>query len=111
MNSKFLLLVLSMIFSITAVFPAMACEVDAISFMVKSPVDCPKDTVAYLKTLGECSHFAGEEAYDEARRKFLEDAFKRLHCDRLAHRHKTLLRKYSKNHELIELLKEYSSEY
>ncbi|QSQ21878.1 hypothetical protein JY651_43150 [Pyxidicoccus parkwayensis] len=53
------------------------------------------DVIAYLDDQASCAHFAGEEPYDEERRKFIEDAMQG--CDKLEARRLALLKKYRDN--------------
>ena len=55
-----------------AALPTMALPVDAPT-MVPAEAKLPDDVAALTERIAQCEHFAGEEAYDAERGKFLRE--------------------------------------
>jgi hypothetical protein len=55
----------------------------------------PADVVDFVERYGGCNHWGGEEAYNEERRKEIEDGAKRLRCDRLDADQRKLRKRYA----------------
>jgi hypothetical protein len=60
------------------------------------------EVVAFLDKRESCEHFAGEEPYDEERRRELEKALRG--CEKLEQQRKTLLQKYSGDERVLRVL-------
>ncbi len=62
----------------------------------------PKDVVALLRRMESCQHYGGEEAYDQARKKQIEVAVKKLRCDQLDADKEKALKKHAKQPAVVE---------
>lgn len=91
------------VFIIMAVMLAAACQpketpgkcrVDETFYTVPDMASCPGDIQAWMDRAFGCGHFAGEEAYDEERRAYIEKQVKDLSCNTLGCDYKTLFAKY-----------------
>ena len=69
----------------------------------------PNHVRAFVVDAQACTHFSGEEPYDEKRRAFLEKAL-RNSCDDLDERKQRLIRRYRSSAEVVALIAEASSE-
>lgn len=66
---------------------------------------CPSDIKEFLGRVESCNHWAGEEPYDDARRKEIEKALEEDKCKALPCDYQALLREYStrtKQRKMIE---------
>lgn len=59
----------------------------------------------------ECHHWGGEEPYDKARAKEIEDAVKKLNCDSLDSDLKAIKSKYKGNRKVLVLVKSAEDEF
>ncbi len=66
------------------------------------PYDLPKDAAAFIARRTMCSHWAGEEPYDEARARALAAMARRDRCDRIEADEKALLRRYAGRRPVID---------
>ena len=64
----------------------------------------PKDIAAIAERIAMCTHFAGEEPYDAARRKEIASAMKKYRCDRLDIDEAVLRKRYKDNHAALAVL-------
>jgi hypothetical protein len=64
----------------------------------------PDDVAGYLSRLIECHHWAGEEPYNEERRKEIQAAAEHLACDSIEADERSLRSKYQGNREVLEKL-------
>ena len=64
----------------------------------------PRPVQAFLDRRESCLHFAGEEAYDEDRARFLADRLGELRCDKLDAAARRLRRIYVKRRDVLEAL-------
>ncbi|MCE3289767.1 MAG: hypothetical protein K0R83_1779 [Caulobacter sp.] len=64
----------------------------------------PVDIQGFQDDVETCVHFAGEEAYDAARRREIEAAIRR-HCDGSARAYPRLLKRYEKAPEALDRIK------
>ncbi|MFZ4875361.1 hypothetical protein ACL9RI_09765 [Janthinobacterium sp. Mn2066] len=65
----------------------------------------PPDVVALVERLIDCTHFAGEEPYDAARRREIATAMKKLKCNRLEKDELVIERRYSARPDILNVLK------
>ncbi len=54
----------------------------------------PSDVIKVIDRILECNHWAGEEAYDEERKKQIFDAVDRLKCNKLKSDQEALIKKH-----------------
>ena len=64
----------------------------------------PRDVTAIAERIAMCTHFAGEEPYDAARRKEIASAMKKYRCDRLDKDEAALRNRYRNNHAALAVL-------
>lgn len=64
----------------------------------------PKDVAAIAERIAMCTHFAGEEPYDAARRKEIASAMKKYRCDKLETDEAALRKRYKDNHAALAVL-------
>ncbi len=64
----------------------------------------PADVVDFVERYGGCNHWGGEEAYSEERRKEIEDAAKRLRCDRVDADEQKLRKKYAHKPRVLRVI-------
>lgn len=69
-------------------------EVDPLADLTKGQ---PKDVAALAERIAMCTHFAGEEPYDDTRRKEIDAAFEKYRCEKLDRDEAALRRRYNKN--------------
>ncbi|MBV1775677.1 hypothetical protein KSF73_08090 [Burkholderiaceae bacterium DAT-1] len=67
--------------------------------------DHPKDVTLLVERIAMCTHFAGEEPYDAARRKEIATAMKQYRCMQLDQDEATLRKRYKDNPEILNVLK------
>jgi hypothetical protein len=63
----------------------------------------PEDMKCFVAYVVECEHFAGEEGYDEERRKFLNEALNKT-CPEAKTRQIVLKNKYKQNADMMKVL-------
>jgi hypothetical protein len=66
----------------------------------------PPAVAAFLDRSEQCDHWAGEEPYDEARRKEIDAAFDRLHCETIPAERQRLQQRYKKDAAVMNALNE-----
>lgn len=64
----------------------------------------PPPVQAFLDRYEQCEHWAGEEGYDEARRKEIEAAFDKLRCETIDLEKRKLEQRYKSNPSVLEAL-------
>ena len=64
----------------------------------------PKPVQSLVDRREGCTHFAGEEPYDAARRRYLNRMFKELRCSQLAADDKVLRKRYARDRNAIAVL-------
>ena len=72
--------------------------------LVRADNDTPTDVATFLERSDECEHWAGEEPYDAARRKEIEQAVKKLKCETVDDDRGALLKKYKDTPSVTTLL-------
>ena len=77
--------------------PALADDV--------KPSSIPKDVTDFLDQRDKCAHFADEEPYDAARKKFLADQIK-LYCTDIDRKQIRLEKKYQGDPKTLEMLQQ-----
>ena len=70
----------------------------------------PPAVEAFLDRSEQCDHWAGEEPYDEARRKEIDAAFDKLNCESIAAERQRLQQRYKKDAAVMKALEENSEE-
>jgi hypothetical protein len=70
----------------------------------------PPAVEAFLDRWEQCDHWAGEEPYDEARRKEIDAAFDKLHCESIAAERQRLQQRYKKDAAVMKALEETDEE-
>lgn len=86
------------------------CSVEG-AFPYETQATCPDIVRDYLQRTGDCAHFEGEEATDEDREAFLQDAMQQLRCDRLAQDYTEIWSRYEGDVMLFRLLEAYHETY
>lgn len=76
-------------------------EVDPLADLTKGQ---PKDVASVAMRIAMCTHFAGEEPYDAARRREIAAAMKKYRCDTLDKDETALRRRYKDNSEVLGVL-------
>jgi hypothetical protein len=66
----------------------------------------PPAVQAFLDRSEQCEHWAGEEPYDEDRRKEIDAAFDELHCESLAAERQRLQQRYRKDAAVTKAIEE-----
>ena len=64
----------------------------------------PSAVGALIERKAECEHWAGEDPYDKARRREIEQAVTALHCDRIDSDEAGLRRRYRASPAVLKLL-------
>lgn len=67
----------------------------------------PKDAVSLLERVDSCDHFAGEEAYDELRKKEILEAVTKLKCHSIEEDRNALMKKYEKQTHIVDKIKNF----
>lgn len=73
----------------------MIAAVLAAAAVSASPAPLPRDVRRFVERAEACLHFAGEEAYDAERGRFLARQMRRLRCDALETDAKRLERRHA----------------
>jgi hypothetical protein len=76
-------------------------ETDPVTDLTKGQ---SKDVAAIAERIAMCTHFAGEEPYDAARRREIASAIKKYRCDRLDRDEAVLRKRYKDNHAALAVL-------
>jgi hypothetical protein len=66
----------------------------------------PRDVRIHIDRRRNCNHWAGEEPYDADRRREIETALSRLHCDRLEREERTLRHRYASSPRILKALRD-----
>lgn len=91
----------------TAIVPLPAEPLDLPASNGVAPVEAfPPEVTAFMVDRDGCDHFRGEEAYDEARRAYLEDNIQEL-CSGTDARLAILRERFKDNPEVIDALRNY----
>jgi hypothetical protein len=64
----------------------------------------PTDAVEIIERIVGCNHWAGEEAYDEERRKEIMNAVTELRCEDVNSDTDKISEKYSSNNRVVEAI-------
>jgi uncharacterized protein len=70
----------------------------------KADKSLPKEITDFLARVEGCDHWAGEEGYDEERKKEIKKAIKRLKCKKLDKETKKLQQKYKNDPEILKTI-------
>lgn len=65
----------------------------------------PPDVAVLVERIIDCTHFAGEEPYDAARRREIATVMKKLKCNRLEKDELAIERRYSARPDILNVLK------
>lgn len=76
-------------------------EVDALADLTKGQ---PKEVAAVAERIAICTHFAGEEPYDAARRREIAAAMKKYRCEKLEKDEAILRKRYKDNAAALDVL-------
>lgn len=80
---------------------ALRAEVDPLADLIKGQ---PKDVAAVAERIAMCTHFAGEEPYDAARRKEIAVAMKKYRCGSLDKDEVALKKRYKNDSAVLGVL-------
>lgn len=69
---------------------------------------CPADIKDWMDRANGCAHFAGEEAYDPGRGKYIQDEMNDLECNTLGCDYDALFTKYEGDVVYAAVLSEYA---
>ncbi len=72
---------------------------------------CPDSVRDYLQRTGDCTHFVGEDAYDEDRAAFLKETMQQLRCDQLAQDYTEIWSHYEGDVLIFRLIDRFHSMY
>ena|SRR6185312_2516153 len=70
----------------------------------------PQDVRIHIDRAINCSHWAGEEGYDAARRREINSALRSLHCARLDRESARLKRRYARRPAVLKMIEKYPEE-
>lgn len=65
----------------------------------------PKEVAVLVERIAMCTHFAGEEPYDAARRKEISAAMRRYRCDRLDKDEAALRKRHASSPDVQDVLR------
>lgn len=100
MKAELLLAVLSVCLGTSA----WAQDNDTLESLDTLRKDKPSDVVSFLDRQEQCAHWMGEDPYDAARGKEIEQAVQELKCDALDNDEKALRKKYVSKLEISDAL-------
>jgi hypothetical protein len=84
--------------------PSPGCSLPTLSLDRGWREGTPADVVDLVERYGGCNHWGGEEAYNEERRKEIEDGARRLGCDRLDADQRKLRKKYAQKPRVLRVI-------
>ncbi len=68
--------------------------------------EAPQDVRMFVERREGCEHFAGEDGANAARRQEIDDAMRKLRCDRLEIDAQRMLGRYSGKPDVVKLIRE-----
>lgn len=92
---------LTLLAGLILISSAAHAEVDAMADLIKGQ---PKDVAAVAERIAMCTHFAGEEPYDAARRKEIAAAMKKYRCEKLDKDEAALRKRYKDDSVVLGVL-------